>query len=214
MTHSKQSRRLTVLTAAIFAGLWMARPAMAAPGDASSASGSPSIAIASVQKILESIHEFADIKSQLDLDSKALLDTDNTKQNDVNALQQSLTYLKADSAGYAEQQDKLLKAKIEYDAWRQEARLDLERKEKTEMSQVFSEIEDAISQVAQKDGISLVLDDSRPKIPDNLEGITPEQLRAMISQRTILYSDQSRDISGEIITLLDKNYAAKTAAPH
>jgi hypothetical protein len=54
----------------------------------------------------------------------------------------------------------------------------------------------------------------RPKIPDNLDNpnITSSSLRAMISSRTVLYSDQSRDISGEVITLLDKNYASKTAA--
>jgi Skp family chaperone for outer membrane proteins len=209
MTIRFQPRGLRmIVAAAIMAGLTAARPAVAADP------GANTIAIASVQKIFDSIHELADIRGQLDLDRKALADTDTQKQNEINSIQQSLSYLKSDSSQYAEQQNKLMKAKIEYDDWRREAQLDLERKAKTEMKQVFQEVQDAIAQVAQKDGISLVIDDARPQIPDNLENMTLEELQARISQRTILYSDQSRDISGEVITLMDKNYAAKNAAPH
>jgi len=208
-SNNPRRRAFASVAAALAVGL-LIRTALAA--DAGS-SGSPSIAIANIQKIVDSIHESQDIRSQADLDTKALKDQAVEKENNLKAMQAALGYLKSDSDQYADQQQKLVKASIEYKVWVQEEQLDLDRTQKTKMKALFDEIQDAIAQVAQKDGISLVIADQRPQIPDNLEDVTIQELQARISQRTVLFSDQSRDISGEVITLLDKNYAAKTAAP-
>jgi Skp family chaperone for outer membrane proteins len=200
---------LSVLAAAAIAFSPLARTASAAdPG-----SGSPSIAIVNVQKVFDSIHEAQDYKSQNDLDIKSFQSAAVDKENNIKAMQAALTYLKSDSPAYADQAQKLESASIEYEIWGKEKQLTLERADKNRLKAIFLEIEDAVAQVAQKDGISLVLADQRPQIPDDLEKVTPQELQARISQRTVLFSDQSRDISGEVITLLDKNYAAKTAAP-
>jgi Skp family chaperone for outer membrane proteins len=175
---------------------------------------SPSIAIANVQKIFDSIHESADMNSQMQLDAKALQQADTDKVNNLKAMQAALTYLNNNAPQYQEQQEKYVNARIEYEVWAKEQQMNLERTQKEHMKAVFTEIQQAIAQVAQKDGISLVIDDERPQIPDNLEDITVQDLTARISQRTILFSDQSRDISGEVITLMDRNYAAKTSSPN
>jgi Skp family chaperone for outer membrane proteins len=201
---------LLSLAAALLAVVAMARPARAAD---SATPGQVIIGTANVEKVVESIHEYQDLASSMDLDRKSLQQTLQDKQNNLNAMKQALSYLKSGTPQYDDQTNKLLTASIEFDAWGKETQLDLERKQKTRIKNLFLEIEDAIAQVAQKNGINLVLSDERPQIPDNLDAVTVDQLRALISQRTILFSDQSRDISGEVITLLDKNYAAKAAAP-
>jgi Skp family chaperone for outer membrane proteins len=197
--------------AAAMAALFLARPSRSAadpPGAVPVVIG-----IANPEKIAESIHEYQDLVAQLDLDKKNFDSAATEKQNNVNSMKQALSFLKPDSQQYADQEDKLLKASIELEAWGKETELALQRDQKNKIKNLFLEIEDAIAQVAQKDGINLVIADQRPKIPDNIDAIDVNQLRALISQRTVLYSDQSHDISGEVITLLDKNYAAKTA-PH
>jgi Skp family chaperone for outer membrane proteins len=200
---------LIFTTAAALALLSLARPVRAE----GPASGPVVIGTANVEKIVESIHEYQDLASSMDLDRKSLQQTLQDKQNNLNAMKQALSYLKSGTPQYDDQQDKLLTATIEFDAWGKETQLDLERKQKTRIKSLFLEIKDAIAQVAEKDGINLVISDEEPQIPDNLDAITVDQLRALISQRTILYSDQTHDISGDVITLLDKNYAANAAPP-
>jgi Skp family chaperone for outer membrane proteins len=186
---------------------------LSAPARAQTAGGTV-IGIASMDKIAQAIHEYQDLLNQLDLDKKSIDATAQDKQNELKSLQQALSYLKTDSPAYATKQDELLKKSIEYDAWAKETQMDYDRKRKVKIKNLFDEIEDAVAQVAQKDQINLVINDQRPKVPDNLDSVDVNQLQQIIGARTVLYSDASRDISGEVITLLDKNYAAKaTGAP-
>jgi Skp family chaperone for outer membrane proteins len=183
----------------------LARPVRADPP----AAGPVVIGIANPQTIAESIKEYKDLIGVMDTQQKNIAATAQDKQNAVNALKQALTYLKPDTEQYAEEQDKLLKAAIEYDAWTKETQLDFQRTQKTKIKQLFGEIQDAIAQVAQKEGINLVIADQRPQIPENLDNIDVNQLQAAISARTILYSDQTHDISGKVITYMDSNYHPK-----
>lgn len=201
--------RFVPLAAAMVIGLSLSRPALAAGPD----DGPVKIAIANPAKIASSIQETKDLIAKMDLDRKSLQGTVTEKQNEINAMKQALSYLKPDSPQYQEQQDKLLKASIGYDAWLKETDLDLQRKQKVQIKQLFDEIQNAIAEVAQKRGINLVIADQRPEIPDNMDQIDIQNLQRIISQRTVLYSDQSRDISGEVITLLDTNYSNRTM-PH
>jgi Skp family chaperone for outer membrane proteins len=173
------------------------------------AAGPLVIGIANPETIAESIKEYKDLIGAMDEQQKNITATATDKQNNVNALKQALTYLKPDTQQYADEQDKLLKAAIEYDAWTKETQLDFDRTRKTKIKNLFQEIQDAVAQVAQKEGINLVLADQRPRIPDNLDNIDVNQLQAAISARTILYSDESRDITGKVITYMDDNYHPK-----
>jgi Skp family chaperone for outer membrane proteins len=207
-------RRLAPIAvgAAALGALLIAHPARSADP---APSAPVSIAIANPATISEQIKEFKDLNGQFDLDQKSFAQNLQDRKNSLQAMQQALQFLKPDSPEFAAKQDDLLKASIEADAWAKETQLAYERKQKDKLRDLFQEIQDAIAKVAQKDGYSLVLADQRPKIPDDLDNpnITVEQLKNVIVARTILYSDQSRDISGEVITLMDKEYASRTA-PH
>jgi Skp family chaperone for outer membrane proteins len=198
--------------AAALGALLIAHPARSADP---ATSAPVSIAIANPETIAEQIKEFKDLNGQLDLDQKSFAQTVQDKKNSLQAMQQALQFLKPDSPEFAAKQDDLLNASIAADAWAKETQLAFERKQKNKIRDLFQEIQDAIAKVAQKDGYSLVIADQRPKIPEDLDNpnITVDQLKASIAARTVLYSDQSRDISGEVITLMDKEYANKTA-PH
>jgi Skp family chaperone for outer membrane proteins len=167
------------------------------------------IGIANPQTIAESIKEYKDLIGMMDTQQKNITATAQDKQNYVNGLKQAMTFLKPDTQQYTEAQDKLLKAAIEYDAWTKETQLDFDRTRKTKIAQLFTEIQDAVAQVAQKEGVNLVIADQRPQIPQNLDNIDVNQLQAAISARTVLYSDQSHDITGKVIIYMDSNYHPK-----
>lgn len=197
---------LTALaTAILITGIGAVRVAQAAPP------GQLNIAIANLLNIANNIKEFQDLNQQTDLDAKSYQSTLQDKKNSLDALQQSLNYLKPDSEQYTEQSQKFLDAEIQVKAWDEETKLELARRYKIRLKTLFQEIEDAVAQVAQKDGYNLVLCDQRLQIPDDMDNIDVNTLKNLILQRTVLYSDQSRSIDGEVITLLDANYANKAA---
>jgi|GEM_PF-5113863 len=203
--------RVAPMVALVAAGsLLLVRPVRSADPPAGA-----SIAIANMDKIITSIKENADLKAQFEVDKKVVDGSLADRKAELQKMQQELSYLKSDSPQYADKQDQLLKKSIEADAWVKETQLSYDRKYKQKTLALFAEIQDAIAAVAQKDGISLVITDQRPKLPDanNLDGVDANQLGQLIAARTIQYADPSRDISGEVITLLDKNYSAKASAP-
>jgi len=213
---SMQKRRRSVrlmtaaLAVAMAGGLIMVRTARSAD-PAPAPSGNLNIAIANIQNIAENIKEFSDLKSEDDLDQKSLQSTLNDKKNAVEALKQSLTYLRPDSPQYTEQEQKVVEQEIQVKAWLDTTQLEMGRRDKMRLRALFQEIEDAVASVAQKDGYNLVLNDERQQIPDNMDNIDIPTLRQLILQRTVLFSDQSRSIDGEVITLLDKNYANRAS---
>jgi Skp family chaperone for outer membrane proteins len=204
--------RIAPVAAAILAGILIwTRPARSDPPD--TGTESIKIRIANPAKIAESIKEYQDLIGKMDLDRKSLQATITEKQQALNELKQGMAYLKQGTDPYAQEEDKLLKASIEYDAWAKETELDLQRKQKDQIKALFLEIEDAIAKVATKENINLVIADQRPEIPENIDQIDVATLRQFISQRTILYSDSKYDISGEVITQMDQEYADKNS-PH
>ena len=179
-----------------------------APGMASPAN----IAIANPAAIAKDIKETKDLLAKMASDRDALQAEINGKQKAINDMKQDLQYYKPDSPQYGSKSDELLKASIEYDAFIQETKIDLERKEKNQINHLFNEVEDAIAKVAVKHGYNIVIADQHPEIPDNLDNLDLRTLQDLISRRTILYSDQTRDISGEVETTLDADYANRAAA--
>ena len=67
---------------------------------------------------------------------------------------------------------------------------------------LYDKIEAAIAEVAQKNGIDLVISDNRQEI-GNVEEITSEDLRRALGIRNVLYAGKTADISENVILLLD-----------
>jgi Skp family chaperone for outer membrane proteins len=170
------------------------------------------IAIADPGKIFQNIAETKDILAKIEADGKQLASVNKDKQDKINAMKQALTILDPKSPQYADQNEQLLKASIEYEVWARQTDAELQRKRKVQIKGLFDEITEAIAKVAKDKNINLVITDQRPEIPDDLNTIDLKTLQALISQRTVLYSDQSRDISSDVITLLDKQWNDKLAA--
>ncbi|HTW93915.1 MAG TPA: OmpH family outer membrane protein [Tepidisphaeraceae bacterium] len=168
------------------------------------------IAIANPAAIFQNIRETQDIILEIQQDKKALEDQITQKKMDLAKMQQELTYVNSSSPDYDAQNQQLTDATIKFDAWEQETELDLSRRWKNNIKKLFDEIEAAVATVAQSKGINLVIADQEPLIPDDLDNVNFQTLQAMMAQRTVLYSDQSRDISRDVEALLDKNYLSRT----
>lgn len=165
------------------------------------------IAIADPTRIAQNIKETKDLLDKMRAQQQDLVKQEKDRKDEIDNMKQQLTLFDANSPQYKQKEEDLLKKSIEFDAWEKETAVSLQRQQKSDLTRLFNKIEEAIAQVAKGKGINLVLADQRPQIPDNLEQVDIRTLQAIIGQRTILYSDQKFDISGDVITILDKNYA-------
>jgi len=204
-------RKLNQLLA-LAAAMTLASAVRTAPA-ADPSGGTPSIAVANLDKIRSSLAEWKDVSAQLDLEANSVKQEAQQKQTNLKAEKDALAFLTVGTQAYIDKNTQYEHDNIEAQIWLKEKQNSLDRNLKSHLKQIFQEILDAVAQVAQKDGYSLVISDQRPAIPDDIEDMTLNELQGRMSARSVLFSDQSRDISGEVITLLDKNYAAKAATP-
>lgn len=70
---------------------------------------------------------------------------------------------------------------------------------------MFEKILKAIGDVAQAQGITLVMNCAHPDFPD-LEHLDPNQFTLTILLHTALYSDPKLDITQQVIIAMDKTY--------
>jgi Skp family chaperone for outer membrane proteins len=174
-------------------------PAAPAPGEIR-------IGIANPTMIASQLRETKDLQAKRQDETKTLAAQQQQKQQQINDLTQELQILQPGTPKYDADTHDLLTDRIGYDAWSKETQVFLERQEKTDIKHLFGEIHDAITQVAQQKGLNIVIADQGVQIPDKLDDIDLPTLEQLISRQTILYSDGTLDISGDVTTLLDQNY--------
>jgi Skp family chaperone for outer membrane proteins len=202
-------RPFVVAAMALAAGLIMVRSARSA--DPVPSTTNLNIGVADVQNILGSIREVADLKNDTDNDQKAFQNAINDKAAVLQQLQQALVYYKANTPQYTEKEQEMTDEQIKDKIWEEGKKVEMERRLKNRYVQIYRDVEDAIAQIAQKDGYNLVLSNLQPRIPDNLDNIEMQALQAGLLQRGVLYSDQSHSIDGEVIALMDKNYMNRSS---
>jgi len=200
--------KLAFLTVAVaLAALLCAAPVRADNAiTLASGSGGIKIGIANPSLIASHLRETKDLTDKRQAETKSLSDQQQQKQADIDKLTQELQILQPGTAKYDADTHDLLTARIDFDAWTKETQVFLERQEKADLKHLFGEIHDAITQVAQQKGLNIVIADQGVQIPDKLDNIDLPTLEQLISRQSILYSDGTCDISGDVTTLLDQNY--------
>ena len=144
----------------------------------------------------------------MDNDKKSLDNQDIERKARIKDLQSARDALKPDAPNYEKTNNDYVQAQIEYQAWRQIALINLQRMQKLQMTQLFNKITASVAEVATKKGIDLVLAEQRPDFPDNIEQLTVEQVRGLITARNVLYVSGNVDITTEVVTSMDQKYKA------
>ncbi len=65
----------------------------------------------------------------------------------------------------------------------------------------------ACTRIAEQKKIDLVLIEHTPVVPADLTTLKPDQLRAMLNQKTIVYKSDKADITSAVIARLNADYA-------
>ncbi len=176
------------------------------------------IAVANTARIFSEMQELKDLRVKLQSEQKLLAGVNTEKRDKLSALKSARDALKVDSPQYQDKNAELMKAAVEYEAWGKINEANVQRDQKLQMRRLFEKIEQAVAEVAKQKGYDLVVTDQRPDLPDDVDQLTLDQLRALINSRNVLYANEKADISNDVLALLDARYraAAKTqpaAAP-
>lgn len=161
---------------------------------------------------------FKDLKETKDLADKMKQDTDNAekesmlRKTQLNDIRQARDVFKPGTSGYNEQNQKYMQAALEMDTWGKIRGMNLANDQKLKIVYLYDKILQGIGKVAAQKKIDLVLAEQKPQLPESLDQVTADQLRAVLGARNILYGSATSDISSEVITSMDADYAAGAGA--
>jgi Skp family chaperone for outer membrane proteins len=177
--------------------------AMALPSVASA----QKVAIANTARILNDIQETKDLNQKISNDLKALDAERQLRQQKVTDAQAARDQLKPDAPSWGEKNNEFLRLRIEFEIWAQMQQLNLQTQQKQQMKILFNKITQSVSEIATQKGIDLVLAEQKVEIPENLDQINVDQLKAVIGQRNVLFVNSSTvDITNDVITAMDAKY--------
>jgi Skp family chaperone for outer membrane proteins len=96
---------------------------------------------------------------------------------------------------------------VKYQIWVATARAQLERQQKKNLKQIFDHIQQATREIAQQLHLNVVIADQSPEIGPDLNGINVQDLSQRLASRAVLYYDKKADITDEVLTRVEANYA-------
>ena len=97
-------------------------------------------------------------------------------------------------------------AAVDYEVWGRMIQAEVQQDQKRQLLSIFNRITNAVSEVATAKGIDLVITDQRPEIPENLDAVNVDQLRALINSRNVLFYKPQIDISADVVAALNAKY--------
>jgi Skp family chaperone for outer membrane proteins len=195
-------RTLVAFTLAALAGL-------VAPAPFAAAQSGPSIATINPAKIFNEMQETKDLKQKMASDAKAITDEGQRRGAEVEDAKKRRGLFNDGTEDAEKANKEYMEKAISFQAWQQMIKAQVERDNKRQMKTLFEKIEQATKQVAQAKKIDLVLVEQRVEMPADLDQINVEQLRALINQRSVLYSSGKFDVSNDVLAALDAQYKQK-----
>jgi Skp family chaperone for outer membrane proteins len=171
----------------------------------------PRVAIANTAHVFSDMQETKDLKAKLEAKRQEITTEEQDKRAKITAMEAGLKEIAPDNPQFKTSRDALDKAVMEFQVWGKLMQLQAERDQKEMMIMLFNKIQAAVGQVAKQDHIDIVIADQGPDL-SNTDSLTFDQLRSIINQKDVLYTSKNADISDEVLTLLDAQYAKDKAA--
>jgi Skp family chaperone for outer membrane proteins len=177
---------------------------------AGSASAQDKIRTVNPGKIFNDMQETKDLKQKITAQSQALNNEQKAREQDLQDSQKRRDLFKPESEDYTKANNELLTKAINFKAWQEITRNNLQSEQKTQMVRLFAKIEAATAEVAKAENIDLVVVEQRGDMPDPnvLMQLNADQVRALINQRNVMFSNGKLDITDAVLKKVDENYKA------
>ena len=164
------------------------------------------IGVANTTRIFSEMQELKDLKQKMDADQRLLQGVNQEKQGKLASLKAERDALKQDTPQAQDKNAEYLRTAIEYETWAKLTEANLQRQLKIQTKSLFDKIEAATAEVAKQKGLDLVLTDQHPEFPEDLDRLTVDQVRGLITARSVLYASEKVDLSSAVLAALDAKY--------
>jgi Skp family chaperone for outer membrane proteins len=135
------------------------------------------------------------------------------KGQEIDGLVNQLQQLKPGSPQWVTLRDSIDDKKLALESWGKKMQLELDRQKKKELMNQYQHVNEAVDAVAKQLNLDLIISDSTPEItgPD-LDGIPYQQLEQLLAARAVLFAGKKTDVTQEVLTLVDANFAKQKQA--
>lgn len=207
----RRLRPLLAPAAALLAGLTLltARcPAQAAGGH------QLNVGVVNTTKILRTMQETKKLDADFRGKQAELGQQQQQREAEITDLQKHRdNNLKPGSQQYRDESAKIQQKRVELEVWKQMSTVQLEQWYKESLKGVYDHITQATAQVAMQQNIDLVIADQSPEIGPDLDRVNVQQLQAALASRAVLYANKRADITEDVLTVVEKNFASQAPPP-
>jgi len=168
----------------------------------------PRVGVANAAKVFSEIQEVKDLRAKMENQNKVIAQQKLEKQQKLNDLKNARDALKPDAPAFGDKNRELMQEAISYQVWEKMVVADTDRDQKQQMLAIFSRITATVAEIATSKQIDIVLAEQRPDLPENLDQINLDQVRALIISRNVLFANGAVDITNDVIAGMDAKYKA------
>ena len=198
----KSSQIILVLVVAAAAGLVIATHL-----DAQARAPVPAgpIAVCNVPEIINNYQKAKDFNTKLTKEVGEMKKEDDKLAEAIAKLTKELKVLASGSEQYEQRFTERQRLQIDRDAWVKFKQAQVVRRRQKLTREMYDEVQEAVGSVAKRRGFKIVLYQQRGK----LRATTTTEMLAEISQRKVVYSDETIDITASVLTSLNAAYQRK-----
>ncbi|MDP6047263.1 MAG: OmpH family outer membrane protein [Phycisphaerae bacterium] len=196
----KSSQFILLLVAVALGGLGIVTHLDAQGGAATGA-----VAVCNVVEILNNCQKAKDLTAELNKERGRIESEVKKRTEAIDNLNKELQLLTVGSAEFEQRFAESQRLVINREAWLKFEQSKAMRKHQKLTREMYVEVQKAVGVVAKSRGFKVVLHQQRGK----LRGTNTNEMRAEISQRKVVFSDQSVDITAGVLSSLNAAYRAK-----
>jgi Skp family chaperone for outer membrane proteins len=174
--------------------------------------GGPRIATVNPAKVFNDMKETKDLKQKMESDRTAIQNEGKRRADDLEEAKKKLTIFNEGSEEYNKASKDVIEKAVGLQTWQELIKADLARQQKAQMKNLFEKIEQATKEVAEQKKIDLVIVEQKidlPSDPNTMGQITVDQLRQLINQRSVMYSNGKYDITNDVLANVDSKYTTR-----
>jgi Skp family chaperone for outer membrane proteins len=183
--------------------------ALVLPARLASAQEGPRIGIINPAKIFNEMQETKDLKQKMESDRQAIQAEAKRRADDLEEAKKARALFTEGTEDFNKKNQEMIRKAVELQVWQEMIKADLARQQKTQMKNLFEKIEAATKEVAESKKLDLVLVEQKidlPSDPNTMEQINVDQLRNLINQRSVMYSNGKFDITNDVLANVDAKY--------
>lgn len=165
----------------------------------------PNVAVVNLESVINNLEELQTRQSELTSYRDQLVKKVGELETSADTLTSQLKVLPQNAPEFRKAQEDLARKQFEIRFERELAEELMARRRGDIQRELFNKVAEASRRLAQQRGFQLVL--SNDSVVDILEGPESQVVRQVASRR-IIYADQTLDISGELVAMMNNEWRA------